>query len=322
MKAIVYRAYGSPDVLRYDAVAKPTPAANEVLVKVHAASVNPYDWHFMRGEPYLVRIFAGLFKPKFSILGADLAGVAEEVGADVTQFRPGDEVFGNGRGAFAEFACVAERSLTSKPRSLSFEQAASVPIAGLTALQSLRDKGKIQSGSKVLINGAAGGVGTFAVQIAKTFGAEVTGVCSTGNVAMVRALHADHVIDYTQQSFTQNTGHYDVFLDLIGNHPLPACKNLLAPAGIYVAAGGKADVWMLAVLGRAVQSMALSMIGRRKLVGFFAKGNQADLAILRDLVLAGEVTPVIDRSYPMSECAAAIRYLELGHAKGKVVLIV
>jgi NADPH:quinone reductase-like Zn-dependent oxidoreductase len=320
MKAIVYRNYGSPDVLHFEDVTKPVPAANEVLVKVCAASINPYDWHFMRGEPYMVRLFAGLFKPKFPILGADLAGVVEAIGTSVTQFKPGDEVFGNGRGAFAEYACVAESSLISKPGSISFEQAASVPIAGLTALQSLRDKGRIHSGSKVLINGASGGVGTFGVQIAKSFGAEVTGVCSTRNVAMVRALHADHVIDYAQESFTQNRSQYDVFLDLIGNYPLSVCRNVLTPAGIYVAAGGKTDVWMFAVIGRSVQSVFLSVIGNRKLVGFFAKGNQADLAILSDLMLAGEVIPVIDRSYPMIECAAAIRYLEEGHARGKVVL--
>jgi NADPH:quinone reductase-like Zn-dependent oxidoreductase len=322
MKAIVYRNYGSPDVLHYEDVAKPVPAANEVLVKVHAASVNPYDWHFMRGDPYIVRIFAGLFKPKFPILGADMAGVVEAVGASVTQFQPGDEVFGNGRGAFAEYVCVTETSVMSKPGGISFEQVASVPIAGLTALQSLRDKGHIRSGCKVLINGAAGGVGTFAVQIAKTFGADVTGVCSTRNVEMVRALHADHVIDYTQENFNENSQRYDIFLDLVGNHPLSACRRILTPHGIYVAAGGKADPWMFGVFAQAIHAFLLSLTGTRKLVGFFAKMNQGDLKILSELIQVGEVLPVLDKTYSLRDCAAAVRYVEEGHARGKVVIVV
>jgi NADPH:quinone reductase-like Zn-dependent oxidoreductase len=322
MKAIVYRSYGSPNVLRMEEIAKPVPTAKEILVKVRAASVNPYDWHFMRGEPYLVRLFTGLRKPKFTTLGADFAGIVEEVGAMVTEFKAGDEVFGNCRGAFAEYACVAVSTVFSKPAGISFEQAASVPIAGLTALQSLRDKGHIQSAAKVLINGAAGGVGTFAVQIAKTFGADVTGVCSTRNMDMVRALNADQVIDYTQEDFTESSQRYDIFLDLVGNHPLSACRRVLTPKGIYVAAGGKADPWMFAVFAGALHAFLLSLTGTRKLVGFFAKMNQADLKILGELMQAGEVLPVLDKTYPLRECAAAVGYLEEGHARGKVVIIV
>ena len=237
MKAIVYHCYGSPDVLRFEEIEKPTAGDNEVLIKVRAASVNPYDWHFMRGTPYLVRMMAGLRKPKATRLGADVAGRVEAVGRNVTQFKPGDDVFGTCVGAFSEYVCVSESALVMKPDTVTFEQAASVPIAAFTALQGLRNGGQIQSGQKVLINGAAGGVGTFAVQIAKSFGAAVTGVCSTRNVEMVRSIGADCVIDYTQEDFTKRGQSYDLMLDCIGNHSLSACRRVLNPSGIYIPAG-------------------------------------------------------------------------------------
>jgi len=320
MKAIVYHEYGSPDVLRYEEIEKPTPADDQVLIKVHAASVNPYDWHFMRGDPYLIRLMAGLRKPKSPQLGADAAGQVEAVGANVTHFKPGDQVFGICKGAFAEYACAPESSLAIKPDSATFEQAASVPIAALTALQGLRDKGKIQSGQKVLINGASGGVGTFAVQIAKSFNADVTGVCSTRNVEMVRSIGADRVIDYTQEDFTTSQQYYDLFLDCVGNRTLPECLRVLNPKGIYVGAGGQTDPWMLGPIARMFQGIGLSAFGSRKIVGLLAKANREDLSTLRDLIQLGKVTPVIDKSYSLSEVPEAIRYVEQGHARGKVVI--
>ena len=238
MKAVVYYNYGSPGVLRCEEIAKPTPGDDEVLIEVRAASVNPLDWHFMRGTPYFIRLMLGLRKPKLPRLGVDVAGLVEAAGRNVTQFKPGDRVFGSCRGAFAEYVCTSQAALAVKPDNVTFEQAASVPMAALTALQAFRDKGHIQPGQKVLINGAAGGVGTFAVQIARSFGAEVTGVCSTRNVDMVRSLGADRVIDYTQGDFTGNGQQYDVILDLIANHSLSACRRILNPKGTYIAAGG------------------------------------------------------------------------------------
>jgi len=323
MKAIVYERYGSPDVLELKEVEKPTPKDNEVLVKVHAASANAADWHIMRGEPFLVRLMVGgLLKPKIKILGADIAGRVEAVGRNVKQFQPGDEVFGDisdcGWGGFAEYVCVSEDALVLKPASTTFEEAAAVPLAAVTALQGLRDKGQIQPGQKVLINGASGGVGTFAVQIAKSFGAEVTGVCSTRKLDMVRSIGADQVIDYTQEDFTKSGQRYDLILAANGYHPILDYKRALSPEGIYVCTGGS--------MAQIFQSMLLgpwmSMIGSKKMGNLAAKSNKKDLAFMKELLEAGKVVPVIDRRYPLSEVAEALRYLEEGHAQGKVVITV
>jgi NADPH:quinone reductase-like Zn-dependent oxidoreductase len=323
MKAIVYHRYGSPDVLSYEEMAKPAPAENEVLIRVRAAAANPYDWHFMRGEPYAVRIMArGLRKPKDPRLGADVAGEIEAVGRSITQFKPGDAVFGSCKGAFAEYACASESKLAIKPDNVTFEQAASVPIAAFTALQGLRDKGKLQPGQKVLINGAAGGVGTFAVQIAKSFGAEVTGVCSTRNVEMVRSIGAAQVVDYTQEDFTKSAQRYDVILDCVGNHSFSECRRVLNPRGIYVGAGGTTDNWMIGPLTSAIKALVLSWFVSQKQVMVLAKPSKEDLAIMGKLMESAKVTPVIDRSYSLSEVPDAIRYLEAGHARGKVVITV
>ncbi|HZV85952.1 MAG TPA: NAD(P)-dependent alcohol dehydrogenase [Candidatus Binatus sp.] len=323
MKAIVYHRYGSPDVLSYEEMAKPAPAENEVLIRVRAAAANPYDWHFMRGEPYPVRIMAGgLRKPKDPRLGADVAGEIEAVGRSITRFKPGDAVFGSCKGAFAEYTCASESKLAMKPDNVTFEQAASVPIAAFTALQGLRDKGKLQPGQKVLINGAAGGVRTFAVQIAKSFGAEVTGVCSTRNVGMVRSIGADQVVDYTQEDFTKSARRYDVILDCVGNHSFSECRRVLNPRGIYVGAGGTTDNWMIGPLTSAIKALVLSWFVSQKQVMVLAKPSNEDLAIMGKLMESGKVTPVIDRSYSLSEVPEAIRYLEAGHARGKVVITV
>jgi NADPH:quinone reductase-like Zn-dependent oxidoreductase len=320
MKASVYTRYGPPDVVQITDVEKPVPKDDEVLIKVRAASVNPLDWHFMRGEPYFVRILAGLRKPKITRLGVDLAGQVEAVGRNVTQFKPGDEVFGTCRGAFAEYLCTSESALVMKPDNVTFEQAASVPIAAFTALQGLRDKGQIQPAQKILINGAAGGVGTFAVQIAKSFGADVTGVCSTRNVDMVRSIGADRVIDYTQQDFTKSGQRYDLIFDCIGNHSLLACRRVLTPKGIYIAVGGPSGRWMIGPLASAITAPVLSRFVSQNFVTFIAKLSKKDLTIMHELMKTGKVTPVIDRSYSLSEVPEAIRYLEGGHARGKVVI--
>ena len=322
MKAIVYHNYGSPDVLRCEEIEKPRPENNEVLIKVRAASVNPYDWHFMRGEPYFLRAGAGLRKPKNKGLGVDVAGQVGAVGRNVTRFKPGDQVFGAGRGAFAEYACASESRLAMKPENVTFEQAASVPIAALTALQALRDKGQLQAGQKVLINGAAGGVGTFAVQIAKALGAEVTGVCSTRNMEMVRSIGADQVIDYTQADFTKSSQRYDLILDCIGNHSLVACKRVLNRKGIYAGVGGPSSPWMMSFLARVIAASVLSLFISQRMGIVGAKLNKEDLTILRDLLQDRKVTPVIDRHYALSEVPEAIRYLEKGHARGKVVITI
>ena len=320
MNAITYHHYGSPDVLALEEIPKPAPGQNEVLVKVRAASVNPFDWHFMRGTPYAVRVIAGLRKPKITGLGVDVAGEVEAVGRNVTQFSPGDEVFGTCRGAFADYVCSSESALVKKPENVTFEQAASVPIAALTALQGLRNKGHIQPGQKVLINGASGGVGTFAVQLAKSFGAEVTGVCSTRNMDLVRSIGADQVIDYTQENFTANGRRYDLLFDAVGNHSLGECRRALAPKGVCVMAGGTAGNWMVGPVARAIAAFVLSRMGSRQLVGVLAKWSKNDLTILQELMQAGKVVPVIDRSYRLGETPEAIRYLEEGHARGKVVI--
>ncbi len=324
MKAIVYRNYGSPDVLRLEEIERPVPNDNQVLVKVRAASVNPLDWHYMEGTPYIVRLLDfGLLKPKVTRFGVDYAGTVEAVGKNVTQFKPGDEVFGGKTGAFAEYVCVlADRAVVLKPANLTFEQAASVPIAAITALQGLRDKGKIQPGQKVLINGASGGVGTFAVQIAKSFGADVTGVCSTRNVDMVRSIGAGQVIDYTKEDFTKSGQRYDLILDNVGNHSLLECRGVLKPKGKYVliGGGGPNDGRWIGPLARPIKALVLSPFVSQDLGMMLAELNKKDLTILGDLMQAGKVTPVIDRHYRLSEVPAAIRYLEEGHARGKVVI--
>ena len=321
MKAIVYHDYGSPDVLQLEEIEKSTPGDKEVLIKVRAASVNPLDWHFIRGTPYIVRIvMTGLRKPKNTRLGVDVAGQVEAVGSAITQFKPGDEVFGTCRGAFAEYVCTSESNLVIKPNNVTFEQAAAVPIAAFTALQGLRDKGKIQPGQKILVNGASGGIGTFAVQIAKSYGADVTGVCSTRNIDMVRSIGADQVIDYTKEDFTKSTQRYDLIFDAIGNHSLSARRRLLSPNGICVTAGGPSGRWKMG-LASGIKALVWSQFSSRKLTGLLAKSSKEDLTILHDLMATGKVTPVIDRQYSLSELPDAIRYLEQGHARGKVVIV-
>ncbi|MEM7131634.1 MAG: NAD(P)-dependent alcohol dehydrogenase [Chloroflexota bacterium] len=322
MQAIMYYKYGSPDVLKLQDVEKPAPMENEVLVKVHAAAVNPIDWHTMRAEPFLVRLGNGFFGPKKKTLGADIAGRVEAVGKGATEFQPGDEVFGDiyaGRmGGFAEYTCAAESALTAKPDNLSFQEAAAVPVVAYTALQGLRDKGEIQSGQRVLINGASGGVGTFALQLAKYFGAEVTGVCSTRNLEMVRAIGADHVIDYTQEDFTKSGRRYDLIYDAVGNRSVSEYANALNPQGRCVVVG-------MTTLWRLFHVLTVgAWVSRRsdKTIGFmgFAQANKDDLNYIRGLLESGEIRPTIDRSYRLAECAEAIRYLETGRARGKVVI--
>ena len=320
MKAIVYRCYGSPDVLELEDVEKPTPADDEVLVKVVAASVNPADWHFMRGSPYIVRLMSGLGAPDDTSLGVDFAGTIEAIGKNVKRFKPGDEVFGGGSGAFAEYVTVREdRALVLKPANITFEQAASVPIAAVTALQALRDTGKLEPGQKVLINGASGGVGTFAVQIAKSFGAEVTGVCSTRNLEMVRSIGADHVIDYTQEDYTKSEQRYDLIIDMVGNHSLLANRRALNPDGIFVIVGGPKGNWLRPLMS-PIKALMLSPFVDQEFVTILAQLRKDDLAILGDLMQAGKLTPVIDRRYQLSEVPMAIRYSEEGHARGKIII--
>jgi len=314
MKAIVYERYGSPDVLELRDVDKPCVTGDGVLVRIRAASTNPYDWHFMRAKPLFTRAMFGWFRPKDQRLGADLAGEVEAVGKDVTRFRLGDAVFGEGAGAFAEYACVPERWLARKPSNLSFEQAAAVPMAAGTALQGLRDSGKIKAGQKVLVLGASGGVGTFAVQIAKALRAEVTGVCSTKNVEMVRKIGADHVVDYTREDFTRGDVRYDLMLDTIGNRSLRACRRVLAPKAVYVFIGGR--------MSHLAASMIAGPFVSQDVKAVVAKRSSADLEFLSGLIEAGKVTPVIDRTYKLSEVRNAIGYLEEGHARGKIVITV
>src|ERR1039457_2568335 len=318
MKAIVYYNYGTPDVLKYKEIEKPTAGDDEVLVRVRATSVNPLDWHFMRGTPYFVRIMTGLRRPKVTRLGVDVAGQVEAVGRNVTQFKPSDEVFGTCRGAFAEYACTSESALVMKPDNVTLEQAASVPIAAFTALQGLRDKGQIQPGQKVLINGAAGGVGTFAVQIAKSLGAEVTGVCSTTNVDMVRSIGADHVIDYTQEDFTKRGRRYDLIFDCVGNRSLSECRRALNADGICVMVGDLSGRGMIGLLSRLIAALVLSRFMRQKAVTFLARPNKEDLTTMYELIKSGKVQPVIDKRYTLREVPAAIRYLGEKHARGKV----
>ncbi|RPH38149.1 NAD(P)-dependent alcohol dehydrogenase [bacterium] len=317
MKAIVYAKYGPPDVLQLKDVDKPAPTDDEVLIKIHAASVNQYDWHFLTADIFLIRLMGGgLLKPKNSRLGADIAGRVEAVGKNVKQFQPGDELFGMVRGGFAGYTCAPENALALKPSNLSFEEAAAVPMAAITALQGLRDEGQIQAGKTVLVNGASGGVGTFAVQIAKASGAEVTAVCSTRNLEQARSLGADHVIDYTKEDFTRSGQQYDLVFAANGYHPLSAYKRALTPRGIYVMAGGsKAQIFQAMLLGSW-----MSEKGGRKIGGVSAKRSQKDLVVLRELLEAGKIVPAIDRRYPLSETAEALRYLGQGHARGKIII--
>jgi NADPH:quinone reductase-like Zn-dependent oxidoreductase len=324
MKAILHCEYGGPEVLTLADVEKPTPADNQILVRVRAASLNPLDLT-IRG-PWLLRPIFGLRKPKDTRLGVDYAGIVEAVGKNVTQFKPGDDVFGGKDGALAEYVCVlADRSVVLKPANMSFEQAASVPVAAITALQGLRDKGKIQAGQKVLINGASGGVGTFAVQIAKSFGAEVTGVCSTRNVDLVRSIGADHVVDYTKEDFTKTDQRYDLIFDLVGNHSFSERRRILNPNGICVMAGIGGAGWhdgMAMRLGGELNAYLRSRFVSQKFISYIAQFNKKDMTVLADLMQSGKMTPVIDRTYKLNETPDALRYLEQGHARGKVVVTV
>jgi NADPH:quinone reductase-like Zn-dependent oxidoreductase len=321
MKAIVYTQYGSPDVMQLTEVARPTPKDNEVLVKVYAASVNAADLHLLRADPFPIRFMSGLLKPKNTILGADIAGRVEAVGSSVKAFKPGDEVFGDnsagGFGGFAEYVCAREDALALKPANITFEQAAAAGMAAVTALQGLRTEGQVQAGQKVLVNGASGGVGTFAVQLAKALGANVTAVVSTRNVAQARSIGADHVIDYTQEDFAQNGKQYDLILAANGNRSLADYQRALSPAGKYVRSGGSdAQMYQVMLLG------PLKSRGSQKLGNLLAKPNQQDLAFVKGLLEAGQVVPVIDRTYPLSQVPDAIRYVEEGHARGKVVITI
>lgn len=320
MKAIVYKKYGSPDVLRLEEVLKPVPKENEVLIKVHAASVNAFEWRHLRGDPFFIRLSgAGFLKPKHEILGADVAGRVESVGENVTQFQVGDEVYGeNGFGGYAEYVCVRENRMALKPTNVSFEEAAAVPMAALTALQGLRDTGQIQPGQKVLINGASGGVGTFAVQIAKAFGAEVTAVASTNKLEMVRSIGADHVIDYTQEDFTQNGQEYDVILAANGYHPMADYARALTPNGICIVTGGTMPQIFQSMLSGPRATKGSS----KKIVTLSTDINKEDLVYMKELLENGKVTPVMDRGFSLSQTADAIRYIEEGHAIGKIVITV
>ena len=321
MKAICRTTYGSVEILELRETAKPSPKDNELLLRVCAASVNPLDWHILRGEPFLVRLMGfGLLKPKHHILGADMAGRVEAVGKNVTQFKVGDEVLGSGMGGFAEYACIREDRATLKPANLTHEQAAAVPVAGLTALQALRDKGRIQEGQHVLINGASGGVGTFAVQIAKALGAQVTGVCSGKNVAMVRSIGADHVIDYTEEDFWTRGTQYDLIIDNAAFYSIRKPLRALKATGVYVAVGGSSST--AAVLRSLIVNPIVAKMKGRRVVSLMANVNQADLVFMKELLEAGKVVPVIDRKYHLNETPEAIRYVEEGHARGKVIISV
>ena len=316
MKAMVYTKFGSPDRLELKEVAKPVPKAHEILVKVRAASVNAYDWRHLRADPFMIRFMgAGLIKPRHKILGADVAGQVEAVGGEVTRFKPGDEVFGEGGyGGFAEYVCVDENRFVPKPADLTYEEAAAAPMAALTALQGLRDSGQIKAGQKVLINGASGGVGTFAVQIARAFGADVAGVCSTAKMDLVRSLGAGPVIDYTREDVTGRKEKYDLIFDVAAFRPASDYKRLLNPGGRYVVAGGS--------IGRIFQTMLLSKFIAKTMMVVIARVDQKDLLVLAELMTAGKVRSIIDKRFPLSETAEALRYLEEGRARGKVVITV
>jgi len=321
MKAMVYEEYGTPDVLELREIERPPVSDDGVLVRVQATSVNPVDWHMLTGLPRIARLEAGLRRPKRQVLGVDFAGTVEAVGRDVTQFRPGDEVFGARNGALAEYVCAREsRAIVTKPANVTFEQAAAVPVAAITALQALRDKGKIQAGHNVLVNGASGGVGTFAIQLAKSFGANLTAVCSTPNVETARSLGADRVIDYTQEDFTRTGQRYDLMIDIAGNRSWADCKRVLGAKATVVGVGGpKTNSW-IGPMGDALQLRLVTLLGSRNAVFFLAKISKQNLLVLRELLESGEVTSVIDRRYTLAEAPDAFRYLGEGHARGKVVV--
>jgi NADPH:quinone reductase-like Zn-dependent oxidoreductase len=323
MKAAVRDRYGSPDVVELREIDGPVPADEEVLVRVRAASLNMADWYDVAGRPYVGRTQMGLRKPKTNRLGVDYAGTVEAVGGNVTEFRPGDEVFGGRNGAYADYVCArADRAIVLRPGNVTLEQAAAVPIAAITALQGLRDKGQLQAGQKVLINGASGGVGTFAVQIAKALGAEVTAVCSTGNVDIARSIGADHVVDYTEEDFTRSDERYDLMLDVAGSRSWSECRRVLTPQATLVIVGGPKTNRLLGPLGHLVK-VRLAAVGSSQTVVFFiAKFNKPDMVVLQELLESGKVTSVIDRHYELSEIANALRYLGEGHAQGKVILTV
>jgi NADPH:quinone reductase-like Zn-dependent oxidoreductase len=321
MKAVVYYEYGAPDdVLRLEELEKPQVSADGVLVRVHAAAANPYDWHFIRGEPYFMRLMSGVRAPKRNALGVDFSGVVEDVGREVTAFKPSDEVYGMRDGAFAEYLCAPASEIALKPKSLGFDLAAAVPLAGLTALQGLRDSGQVQRGQRVLIIGASGGVGTFAVQIAKDLGAHVTGVCSTRNLDVVRSLGADEVIDYTRQDFAEGGAKYDVIFQLGGMHSPSYCRRALTPRGRLVLSSGDSDGVWIGPMDRILKAAMLSPFVSQRLVVLNVKRSKADLESLAALVDAGKVKPVIDRTYPLEEAPEAVRYVEQGHARGKVLI--
>jgi NADPH:quinone reductase-like Zn-dependent oxidoreductase len=320
MKAAVCARYGPPEVLQIQDVATPVPSDDEVLLRVRAAALNPLDWYLMRGRPYVSRLFFGLRAPKISRPGRDLAGEVVAVGRNVTGLKPRDGVYGTGLGALAEYACPPARAISLKPANMTFEQAAAVPVAGYTALQGLRDWAHIQAGQRVLVNGASGGVGTFVVQIARAFGAHVTGVCSTRNVELVRSIGAERVIDYTQENFTDVTQRYDIVFDCIGNHSLSAIRRVLEPGGVCIIVGAPKKVGP--ILARMFHAFVLSRVAGQAFVAFIAKSNKEDLVTLHDLMAAGKLTPVIDKCYPLSEVSAAVRHLAEGHARGKVVIAI
>jgi NADPH:quinone reductase-like Zn-dependent oxidoreductase len=317
MKAAVFKSYGPPDVLKIEEIEKPVPTDDEALVRVRASSVNPAEWYGMTGL-FLARIGNGLFKPKDTRLGADFAGVVEAVGKNVTDFKPGDEVFGGRSGAFAEYVCVRDK-VVHKPANITFEQAGGVAIAALTALQGLRDYGKLKAGQKVLINGASGGVGTFAVQIAKAMGAEVTAVCSTKNVELIRSLGADHVIDYTREDFTRNGELYDLFLDIAGSRSWRDCRRVLKPQAVFVLVGGPKSP-VIGPLSHIIRIRLAALRASQKVVFFVANFNREDLTALKEMFQSGQVKPVVEQVYPLCEISKAMRHLGTGHAKGKIVV--
>ena len=323
MKSVVYSKYGSAEVLEISEIPIPTISENQVLIKVHAVSINPADWHFMRGMPYLIRLQSGLFRPKNGSFGLDMAGVVETVGANVSEFKVGDEVYGESKGALSEYAVLSKNSLAMKPANLNYEEAAAVPMAGFTAIQALRDKAKVKAGQRVLIVGASGGVGTFAVQIAKAFGADVTGVCSTGNVALVKSIGADRVIDYTNEDFFGGVDKYDVIVQTAGNYTLKQLRSALKFDGTLVQAGDSSGVEAVFGMGFVLgmlKTLVISKMSKQEIPAFIAKRSKSDLIALTDLIESGKVSPIIDRRYPMAEVAEAVNYLEAGHARGKVVI--
>jgi NADPH:quinone reductase-like Zn-dependent oxidoreductase len=320
MQAVTYRCYGSPEVLGFGAVEKPVPGPDQVLVRVQAASVNPLDWHFMRGSPYFMRLMSGIGRPADTRLGRDFAGSIEAVGESVSRFKPGDEVFGGAGGAFAEYVVVRETgSIARKPANVSFAEAASVPVAAITALQALRDHGQLEAGQRVLVNGASGGVGTFAVQIAKAMGAEVTGVCSTRNVDMVRSIGADHVIDYKKEDYTESSERYDLVVDMVGNHPLRRNLHVLEPNGSLVLVGGGKGDWIEPMKG-PINALLLDKFVEQRVVSMLARLDADDLAELAGLMETQAIKPVIDRQFSLSETPAALEYSETGRARGKIII--